>query len=188
MIPFFVMAFLALVVMILPGIFRSKQRGADTTADTIAARSKASSGPLTRLLWVCAGASPEQLEAPECHSERQKYTGLGVAVILTGVVAGLSGGYAFYSVFQSYGTAVAFGMIWGVLIFNLDRLFVMSVSGTSSVSRRLISAVPRFALAILIGLVISKPLELVIFAHEIDAQLEKTYAVARADAFTAGNS
>lgn len=121
-------------------------------------------------LWWCAGAYQDILKA--CPSEHTKYAGLGGVLLATFVLASLSAGYAIDSVFGNTLWAVAFAIIWGLIIFNFDR-FLVSTMRKYGVSRRqqIWMASPRIALALLIGFTIARPLELKIFEKEIDVQI-----------------
>jgi hypothetical protein len=121
-------------------------------------------------LWWCAGAHQDLLR--QHPSEHSKYSGLGGVILATFVLAGLSAGYAIYSVFDNWVWAIAFAIIWGLIIFNFDR-FLVSTMRKYGVSRRkqFWMAVPRIALAILIGITIARPLELKIFEKEIDTKV-----------------
>ncbi len=107
----------------------------------------------------------------KCPSDENKYVGIGATVFFTGVLAFFSSGYALYTVFDSWFFAVAFGLIWGLMIFNLDRYIVSSMKSYGKWWRDLVIAAPRLGLAVLLALVISKPLELKIFEKEINAEL-----------------
>lgn len=120
--------------------------------------------------WFCAGVNRELIR--ECPaSESVKYVGIGIAVFFTGLLAALSGGYALYTAFNQVPAAILFGLIWGALIFNLDRLVVSSLKKDGPPGRQWIQAIPRFLLALMLSVVIAKPLELRIFKPEIDAVL-----------------
>jgi hypothetical protein len=131
-------------------------------------------------LWWCAGTVPEALRL--YPTEKAKYEGIGGAVLTTGVLAFFSGFYAIYTTIATgpVGTVVAigFGVIWGLAIFNLDRYIVSSLrKPTDSAIRwrqRLaatwLPALPRLGLAILIGITVSKPLELRLFHGAIESQ------------------
>ena len=67
--------------------------------------------------------------------------------------------------------ALVFGLIWGLMIFNLDRYIVSSMKSRGSWWRDFFVAFPRLIMAILLAIVISKPLELKIFEKEINAEL-----------------
>src|SRR5215471_12058329 len=134
----------------------------------------------TRFLWWCAGVVPDTL----CRypGERAKYEGIGGAVLATGVLAFFSGFYAIYSTLasESYAiaTSMAFGIVWALTIFNLDRYIVSSLRKPTDpatpwrrrLRETLLPALPRLGLAILIGITISKPLELRLFQNAISTQ------------------
>jgi hypothetical protein len=120
-------------------------------------------------LLYCSGADLKILE--QCPSDENKFVGIGGTVLFTGILAFFSAGYAIYTVFDSYFFAFAFGLVWGLMIFNLDRYIVSSMKSRGSFGKDFLIAFPRLLLAVLLALVISKPLELKIFQKEIDAEL-----------------
>ena len=71
--------------------------------------------------------------------------------------------------------AIFFGLIWGLAIFNMDRYIVSSISKSGTTNQQILQATPRILLAIMIGLVISRPLELKIFDKEIRQKLKTSY-------------
>lgn len=120
-------------------------------------------------LLFCSGIDKTILE--KCPSDTNKYIGIGATVLFTGILAFFSSAYALYTVFDSWMAAIVFGLIWGLMIFNLDRYIVSSMKSKGSFFRDLTVAFPRLLMAVLLALVISKPLELKIFEKEIDAEL-----------------
>ena len=86
-------------------------------------------------------------------------------------MAFIASSYALYTVFDNVYTAVFFGLIWGLLIFNLDRFIVSTIKKRDSFGNELLQAAPRLLLAIIIAVVISKPLEMKIFEKEINQVL-----------------
>ena len=64
-----------------------------------------------------------------------------------------------------------FGLLWGLMIFNLDRFIVSSMRKEGRAGREFAMAIPRLILAILISVVIARPLELKIFEKEIAPEL-----------------
>ncbi len=120
--------------------------------------------------WFCSGANISLLK--RCPTEASKFTGIGATVFFTGVLAALSGGYAFHTIFENAWWAAAFGLLWGSIIFNLDR-FIVSTMKKSKKGKwnELLMASPRILLAVMLAIVISKPLELKIFSKEIDRKL-----------------
>ncbi len=119
---------------------------------------------------LCSGADASLLKT--CSSgEQNKYAGIGATVFFTALMALIAAGYALYTVFDSVLTAVGFGLIWGLLIFNLDRFIVSTIKKRNSFSNELLQATPRIILAVIIAVVISKPLEMKIFEKEINQVL-----------------
>ena len=121
-------------------------------------------------LWWCAGAHQKLLK--QFPSEHSKYSGLGAVLLATFVLATLSGGYAIYTVFGNWLWTIAFAIIWGLIIFNFDR-FLVSTMRKYGISRRkqIMMAIPRIVLALLIGVVIARPLEMKIFDKEINVKM-----------------
>src|ERR1700721_3254584 len=79
----------------------------------------------SHFLWWCAGAHQQLLK--EYPSEHPKYAGLGGVILATFILAALSSGYAIFSVFDNAIWAVAFAIVWGLIIFNFDRLLVSTM-------------------------------------------------------------
>ena len=73
---------------------------------------------LKNFFWMCSGAHRETLEG--CRSESGKYAGIGATIFFTGLFAAIAGGYALYTVFDNVIWAMLFGIVWGLMIFNLD--------------------------------------------------------------------
>ena len=120
-------------------------------------------------LLFCAGVDRKLLE--KAPTDEPKYMGIGATILFTGILAFFSGGYALYTVFDNAIIAILFGLIWGLMIFNLDRYIVLSMKSNGSWFKDFMVAFPRLVLAIFLALVISKPLELKVFEKEIDAEL-----------------
>ncbi|ARS36735.1 DUF4407 domain-containing protein [Pontibacter actiniarum] len=130
---------------------------------------------MKQFFWWCAGADDTILE--KCSkSEHVKYAGVGATVLFTGLLASISGGYALYTVFGSLPMAVAFGLLWGAVIFNLDRFIVSTLRKEGKFWKELLQVMPRLLLALVLAVVISKPLELKIFDKEIQAVLKEKQA------------
>jgi len=124
---------------------------------------------ISLFFWHCSGADLELLK--KCPTESSKYVGIGATIFFTGLFAALSGAYAMYTVFDSILAAIVFGLVWGLMIFNLDRYIVSSMRKEGKFGREFLLATPRILLAILISIVIAKPLELKIFDKEIQPEL-----------------
>jgi len=121
---------------------------------------------------TCSGADKKLLETCS-QGEQTKFVGIGATVFFTAVMAFIAGSYALYTVFDNIWAAVFFGFVWGLLIFNLDRFIVSTIRKRDSFSAEFIQATPRIVLAVIIAIVISKPLEIKIFEKEINTVLLK---------------
>lgn len=125
---------------------------------------------LKQFFIICSGADTDILE--QCSKgEQNKYAGVGATVFFTALMAAIAASYALYTVFDNLFAAIGFGFVWGLLIFNLDRYIVSTIKKTGNVIDELLQATPRIILAVIIAIVISKPLELKIFEKEINQVL-----------------
>lgn len=125
---------------------------------------------LKQFFIICSGADTDILE--QCSKgEQNKYAGIGATVFFTAVMAFIAASYALYTVFDNLYTSIFFGLIWGLLIFNLDRYIVSTIKKSDNFIDEIIQASPRIILALIIAIVISKPLELKIFEKEINQVL-----------------
>ncbi len=117
----------------------------------------------------CAGSDLNVLK--RTPTDINKHVGIGATIFFTGLFATLAGSYATFTVFNSYLAAATIGLLWGAMIFNLDRYIVSSLKMTKSFGRNFGRAIPRLVLAMIIAIVIAKPLELKIFDTEIQAEI-----------------
>jgi hypothetical protein len=120
-----------------------------------------------RWFRACAGIKEDVMDWSP--AERAKYTGLGIIVLNTG-------GLAAFAMFTALGKIVAvppiallpFALIWGWIIFSVDRWLIASTHGVRGLSRVLIF-LPRLLLAILLAFTIAEPLTLCIFQNTLDS-------------------
>ncbi len=142
---------------------------------------------MMKMFWKACGADIYLLSR-STYSDQVKYFCLGGIVIATGVLAGIAGGYAIYTIFEPRGSAIEsefhlptliisiiFGCVWGLVIFNIDRFIVTSTGkgdGTEKITRdEILGAIPRIIMGMIIALTISKPVEIRMFKSEIDQAL-----------------
>jgi uncharacterized protein DUF4407/TIR domain-containing protein len=140
---------------------------------------------LKKFLIMCSGASQEILDRPECALEYPKYLAIGAAVLSTAVLSVLSASYSLYLSFRSLPLSLFVGLLWGGVMFNLERYLVATLrrkrippnlSLGERIRRRsgeLLAHLPRVLLTVLVSFVIAFPLELRVFQREIEAQLER---------------
>ncbi|WP_246560821.1 DUF4407 domain-containing protein [Zobellia russellii] len=146
-------------------------------------------GLIMRLLWKAAGSDGYILRR-STYSDQVKYACLGGIVVATGFMAAVAGGYAIYTIFEPKGSALdgvihtqtavmasIFGVIWGLIIFNIDRFIVAATGkgdGTEAITKaEFINSVPRIIMGLVIAITISKPMEIRMFKSEIDAELHQ---------------
>lgn len=127
---------------------------------------------LKRFFITCSGADKDLVYSCS-NGEQNKYAGIGATVFFTALMAWLAASYALYTVFDNAYTATFFGLLWGLLIFNLDRFIVSTIRKRDRIGQEFLQATPRIILAMIIAIVISKPLEIKIFQKEIDTVLLK---------------
>jgi hypothetical protein len=145
-------------------------------------------GKVMKFFWKAAGGDRYILERAT-YSDQIKYMCLGGIVFATGAMAGLAGGYAFYTIFSpkedtaiqdtvhlpTVLLSIVFGIIWGLMIFNIDRFIVTSTGkgdGTEKITwDEFKSAIPRIIMGAIIAITISKPIEIRMFQEEIKNKL-----------------
>jgi len=127
---------------------------------------------LGRWVRACAGIKEDVMDWSP--AERAKYTGLGIIVLNTGCLAA----FAMFTALGKIVAAPAFALvplalIWGWIIFSVDRWLITSTHGVRGLSRVLI-LVPRLVLAILLAFTIAEPLTLRIFQNTLDSTAQTT--------------
>ncbi|WP_165964478.1 DUF4407 domain-containing protein, partial [Actinomadura sp. KC216] len=137
------------------------------------------------LIWF-SGADPEVLAMTP--GDRARYTGMGSAVLFTASLGGLS---MYIAMRMTLGLPIAACVLiaigWFLGIAGFDRWIVSSMDKPARTDdiddwdapaggrSPYLFALPRLGLALLIGLVISTPLTLQIFASEIRAEINKIH-------------
>ncbi len=85
--------------------------------------------------------------------------------------------------------AIPLAIVWGLIIFNLDRFLTSTMRSTKNVFRLLGLAFPRVIMAALIGIVVAEPLVLQVFQNDIAREVNATnvtQALTDQDAVTSG--
>lgn len=70
--------------------------------------------------------------------------------------------------------AVPLALVWAAIIFNLDRFLTATMSSTRSVGKLIALALPRVAMAALIGFLVAEPLVLQVFHNDIAREVAST--------------
>ena len=122
---------------------------------------------LSLFLWA-AGADKDILyQCPKREHERM--LSIGITVLFTAVLAFLSGYFALKTIVDNDTYVLIIAIFWGLVIFNLDRIIVMGIHKDKDNKKRkeIKSAIPRFILAGIIAVVVSKPIEVELFKKQI---------------------
>lgn len=128
--------------------------------------------------WFCSGVNIPLLK--KCPNDFNRYSNIGATIFFTALLAWVSMGYALNSVFKSLTPSVLFGFIWALMIFTLDRTIVSSMQKPSQEVtykqfeywRETLFATIRLVVAIIISLVIMKPIEIKIFEDRLAAEIK----------------
>jgi Domain of unknown function (DUF4407) len=119
-------------------------------------------------VWL-SGARPELLRYS--GPDRVAYSGLGAAMLISGLFAGIAATYALQAALYiplPYATLI--GAAWAVGLTSVDRWGVFTI-GRGRKLKIIVAVLPRLALAVLFALVFTTPLLLRIFGPEIDTQI-----------------
>jgi hypothetical protein len=108
-------------------------------------------------------------------SARPRFVQLACMLLVAAAMAGAS---MFFALQDALGApwpwSMLFAVAWGAAILATDRLLVTSMSNVRDWRRLLRLALPRLALAALIGVVVATPLVLRVFGPDIESQVHGT--------------
>lgn len=126
---------------------------------------------INRFLIKCSGASLEILmNCP--RFEITKYSSIGMTIVFTTILALVSSFFALSIIFDNLVINIVLALLWAGIIFNLDRYIISSMRASESKWNDFAKAIPRMLIAIIIAVIISKPMEIQIFKSEIDSFLK----------------
>ncbi|WP_066043026.1 DUF4407 domain-containing protein [Herbiconiux solani] len=137
------------------------------------------SNPVSNGMAWLGGARLDVLaDAP---GDRARFVAMGGVILSTAFLSAVSATFALVmAVGAPLPVAIIVGIFWGVIILNLDRLLIIGMAKQKGVWRNIALAIPRVALALIIGTVISTPLTLQIFAAEINSEIQVMQAEEKA--------
>ncbi|HVY09527.1 MAG TPA: DUF4407 domain-containing protein [Mycobacteriales bacterium] len=128
-------------------------------------------------LALIGGANSTTLE--QVPKAKKRFVALGCVLIATSFMAAVSMTFAMADgVHVPLLVAPFIGLLWGGVIFVIDRLFVVTMSSSQSLGQLLLMAAPRIIAAAVIGVVVSMPLVLRVFSSEINEQMYKDQLLA----------
>ena len=123
---------------------------------------------IREMLWYIAGAKIDIMRL--CPDSYGRYAVIGTLVCLTAMMALLTGAYTAYTISGKWWAALLFAPIYAYIIFSIDRSFI-SGAPTEGWGAKIIKFFFRLVLAIMIGLIISTPVELMIFGGLVDERV-----------------
>lgn len=134
--------------------------------------SQTQGNPQEFFIW-CSLANEDILN--KNPSEKPRMALIGATIVFTAIFAFISGTYALYKIFRNSDNslyyALGIGFFWALVIFTLDRFIVTSIRKEGNAFKQIYTASPRIILAILLSILISKPLEVKIFEDRIYRQI-----------------
>ncbi len=143
---------------------------------------------LIRRMAVLGGADNDVLD--EVPEEVPRFVQMFLVLAGTALVSSLSMMFALLTgVRVSLLLAIPLAIVWGLIIFNLDRFLTSTMRSTKNVFRLLGLAFPRVIMAALIGIVVAEPLVLQVFQNDIVREVNSTnvtQALTDQDAVTNG--
>lgn len=147
-------------------------------------RGQGPASPFGRILAQIGGMRSDLVD--DYPTERRDFVQMAFILFTTGLMASISAAFAINMAFTTptfdrqhnltgfesppFWVLVVSGLVWGLIIFNIDRYMVLGMEGLHRWST-LGPAIIRGGLAVLIGLVLSTPLVLQIFSSEIDNEI-----------------
>nr|WP_154924252.1 DUF4407 domain-containing protein [Microbacterium testaceum] len=143
---------------------------------------------LIRRMAVLGGADNDVLD--EVPEEVPRFVQMFLVLAGTALVSAMSMMFALLTgVRVSIFLAIPLALVWGLIIFNLDRFLTSTMRSTKNLFRLLGLALPRVIMAALIGVVVAEPLVLQIFQNDITREVNSTnvtQALSDQDAVTNG--
>jgi hypothetical protein len=132
---------------------------------------------LARSLAVIGGMRASLVD--EYEGERAQSISLALILFATTVEAMVAGAFAVSQAFTGpdgqsavpWPGVVAFALVWGAIIFVIDRFMVVGLEGIHAY-RALIMVIFRGVLAFVLGVVISTPLVLAVFESDIKTEIK----------------
>jgi hypothetical protein len=128
---------------------------------------------IIHFLCTVSGTRKDALSA--APQARHQAATIGVLMLITASIAGITMTYAIQRAFvgDAYAMAIACtgGVLWGSFVLAVDRQLLIGIDKLGSASRLWWQAVPRLAFAVCIGLAVSKPVVLRIAQTVLDREL-----------------
>ncbi|WP_175984965.1 DUF4407 domain-containing protein [Microbacterium tenebrionis] len=146
-----------------------------------AAKAKRENKPRTRgsrlrTMAILGGADGEILD--RVPGETPRFVQMFFVLAGTALVSAISMFFALTTGVQAaMWIAVPLAIVWAGIIFNLDRFLTSTMTSTRSIGKLIGLALPRVAMAVLIGFLVAEPLVLQVFHNDINREVAATNIV-----------
>jgi Mn2+/Fe2+ NRAMP family transporter len=126
-----------------------------------------------KFFWLISGSEIHVLK--DCKHDYNRHATMGFILFMTWLFATFAGGFAGWYFGHSLKTAFGFGLMWGLMIYAIDRGMVISLKKNPTIEKQpfWIPFLTRAVLGIVIAFFISIPFEILIFNEDIKIQMEK---------------
>jgi len=131
---------------------------------------------LQKAFWVVSGN--EVWIIKECTTTYNYYTSQGLILFMTFLFASFCGAFAGTAFGNNWAITLLFGLIWGFLVYSIDRMMVQSIDKVHveqlTVKKKFwVYFFPRLFLGILLAIFMSSPLDHYLFKEQIADQMQK---------------
>lgn len=133
-------------------------------------------GSRLRTLAILGGADGEILD--RVPGETPRFVQMFFVLLGTALVSAISMLFALTTGVQvAVWLAIPLAIVWAAIIFNLDRFLTSTMTSTRSIPKLIGLALPRVAMAMLIGFLVAEPLVLQVFHNDIAREVAATNIV-----------
>ncbi|MGO2050573.1 MAG: DUF4407 domain-containing protein [Microbacterium sp.] len=134
------------------------------------------SGSRLRTMAILGGAEGEILD--RVPGETPRFVQMFFVIAGTALVSAISMLFALTTGVQvALWVAIPLAIVWAAIIFNLDRFLTSTMTSTRSIGKLIGLALPRVAMAMLIGFLVAEPLVLQVFHNDISREVAATNIV-----------
>ena len=126
-----------------------------------------------KFFWLISGSEIHVLK--DCKHDYNRHATMGFILFMTWLFATFAGGFAGWYFGHSLKPAFGFGLMWGFMIYAIDRGMVISLKKNPTIEKQpfWFPFLTRAVLGIVIAFFISIPFEILIFNEDIKIQMEK---------------
>lgn len=126
-----------------------------------------------KIFWLISGSEIHVLK--DCKHDYNRHATMGFILFMTWLFATFAGGFAGWYFGHSLKPAFGFGIMWGLMIYAIDRGMVISLKKNPTIEKQpfWFPFLTRAVLGIIIAFFISIPFEILIFNEDIKIQMEK---------------